>query len=56
VSSDPAYRYIYRRRVLSFIEKLLERGTQWVLFESATDTSVWAQIESDIGDLLIGGL
>src|SRR5262249_38686417 len=52
LSTDPSRRYIYQRRVLSFIEKLIETGTQWVVFESATDQSVWLQIEHDLTDLL----
>jgi phage tail sheath protein FI len=52
LSSDPACRYIYSRRVVSFVEKLIENGTQWVIFESPSDPSVWLQIEHDVGDLL----
>jgi phage tail sheath protein FI len=52
LSTDPSYRYIYRRRVMSFVETLIEHGTQWVLFESAGDRTVWLKIEHDIADLL----
>lgn len=36
LSSDPAWRYVSTRRVIDAIEKSLERGLQWMVFEPNT--------------------
>ena len=33
LSSDPSWRYINVRRLFNFVEKSIEGGTQWVVFE-----------------------
>ncbi len=47
ISSDPAWRYINVRRLFNFIEKSIELGTQWVVFEP-NDMDLWARIRRDI--------
>jgi phage tail sheath protein FI len=53
LSSDPAWRYINVRRLFSFVEKSIERGTQWVVFEP-NDSDLWARVRRDVGAFLTG--
>lgn len=47
LSSNPAWRYINVRRLFNFIEKSIERGTQWAVFEP-NDPRLWGQIRRDV--------
>ncbi len=47
LSSDGAWRYINVRRLFNFIEKSIELGTQWVVFEP-NDMDLWERIKRDI--------
>ncbi len=47
LSSDPAWRYVNVRRLFNYIEKSIERGTQWVVFEP-NDYDLWARVKRDI--------
>jgi hypothetical protein len=47
VSSDPSWRYINVRRLFNFVEKSIEVGTQWVVFEP-NDMDLWERIKRDI--------
>jgi phage tail sheath protein FI len=47
VSSDPAWRYISVRRLFNFVEKSIEGGTQWVVFEP-NDRKLWARVRRDV--------
>jgi len=47
ISSDASWRYINVRRLFNFIEKSIEIGTQWVVFEP-NDQRLWARIRRDI--------
>ncbi|MBK9710619.1 MAG: phage tail sheath family protein [Kouleothrix sp.] len=51
VSSDPAWRYINVRRLFNYVEKSIERGTQWVVFEP-NDEDLWARVRRDVGAFL----
>ena len=51
LSSDAAWRYINVRRLFSFVEKSIERGTQWVVFEP-NDPDLWARVKRDVGAFL----
>lgn len=51
LSSDPAWRYINVRRLFNYIEKSIERGTQWVVFEP-NDPNLWARVRRDVGAFL----
>jgi len=47
ISSDASWRYINVRRLFNFVEKSIEMGTQWVVFEP-NDERLWARIRRDI--------
>jgi phage tail sheath protein FI len=51
LSSDPAWRYISVRRLFNYVEKSIERGTQWVVFEP-NDQNLWAKVRRDAGAFL----
>jgi Bacteriophage tail sheath protein len=53
LSSDQAWRYVNVRRLFSFVEKSIERGTQWVVFEP-NDPDLWARVRRDVGAFLTG--
>jgi len=47
ISSDASWRYINVRRLFNFVEKSIEVGTQWVVFEP-NDVDLWERIKRDI--------
>jgi hypothetical protein len=47
LTSDPAWRYINVRRLFNFVEKSIENGTQWVVFEP-NDRKLWARVRRDV--------
>jgi len=47
LSSDGQWRYINVRRLFNFVEKSIEQGTQWVVFEP-NDMDLWERIKRDI--------
>jgi phage tail sheath protein FI len=51
LSSNPAWRYINVRRLFNYIEKSIERGTQWVVFEP-NEPRLWGQVRRDVGAFL----
>lgn len=51
LSSDASWRYINVRRLFNMVEKSIERGTQWVVFEP-NDQFLWSKIKRDIGSFL----
>ncbi|HWA72757.1 MAG TPA: phage tail sheath C-terminal domain-containing protein [Polyangiaceae bacterium] len=51
VSSDPDWKYVNVRRLFIFVEKSIERGTQWVVFEP-NDTATWARVRRSVSDFL----
>ena len=51
LSSDPAWRYINVRRLFNFVEKSIENGTQWVVFEP-NDRKLWARVSRDVSAFL----
>jgi phage tail sheath protein FI len=53
LSSDPAWRYINVRRLFNYVEKSIERGTQWVVFEP-NDPDLWARVKRDVEQFLTG--
>jgi hypothetical protein len=53
LSSDPAWRYVNVRRLFNYVEKSVERGTQWVVFEP-NDRNLWARVRRDVGAFLTG--
>src|SRR5256885_129712 len=53
LSSDPAWRYVNVRRLFNYVEKSIEHGTQWVVFEP-NDYELWARVKRDVGAFLTG--
>jgi hypothetical protein len=51
LSSDPAWRYVNVRRLFNYVEKSIERGTQWVVFEP-NDYDLWARVRRDVTSFL----
>ena len=46
ISSDPSWRYINVRRLFNFVEKSIDGGTQWTVFEP-NDQTLWSAIRRD---------
>jgi uncharacterized protein len=51
LSSNPSWRYLNVRRLFNYVEKSIERGTQWIVFEP-NEPRLWAQIVRDVGSFL----
>jgi len=51
LTSDPAWRYINVRRLFNYVEKSIENGTQWVVFEP-NDRKLWARVKRDASAFL----
>ena len=51
MSSDPLWKYINVRRFFIFIEKSIEQGTQWVVFEPNNE-KLWARVIQTISQFL----
>ena len=51
LSSDPAWRYINVRRLFNYVEKSIENGTQWVVFEP-NSRKLWARVSRDVSAFL----
>jgi uncharacterized protein len=47
ISADPEWRQINVRRLFIFLERSIERGTKWVVFEP-NDAKLWKSIERNI--------
>jgi len=52
-SSDPDWQYISVRRLFIYIEKSIQQGTQWVVFEQ-NDPTTWARVVRSVSDFLTG--
>ncbi|MBL9135551.1 MAG: phage tail sheath subtilisin-like domain-containing protein [Verrucomicrobiales bacterium] len=50
-SGDPLWKYVNVRRLFIFLEKSIERATQWVVFEPNTQR-LWGRIRQTISDFL----
>ncbi|KQW50723.1 MULTISPECIES: phage tail sheath subtilisin-like domain-containing protein [unclassified Roseateles] len=60
VSSDPEWKYVNLRRYFTYLEHSIDKGTQWVVFESHGE-ALWAQVRAAVSDFLfnewrMGGL
>lgn len=53
LSSDPAWRYVNVRRLFNYVEKSIEIGTQWVVFEP-NDPNLWSRVKRDVDAFLTG--
>jgi phage tail sheath protein FI len=52
-SPDPDWKYISVRRLFIFVEKSIQQGTQWVVFEP-NDEPTWARVRRSVSDFLTG--
>lgn len=52
-SADPDWQYINVRRLFIFIEKSIQQGTQWVVFQP-NDQTTWARVIRSVSDFLTG--
>jgi phage tail sheath protein FI len=51
ITSDPSWKYINVRRLFIFIEKSIEEGTQWAVFEPNND-ELWARVSQSVSNFL----
>lgn len=51
ISSDPEWKYVNLRRYFAYLERSIEKGTQWAVFENNNDT-LWANVRRTIEDFL----
>jgi uncharacterized protein len=51
LSSDPAWRYLNVRRLFNYIEKSIQQGTQWVVFEP-NDYDLWQRVKRTVNSFL----
>ncbi|HUH11951.1 MAG TPA: phage tail sheath subtilisin-like domain-containing protein [Longimicrobiales bacterium] len=51
ISSDPEWKYVNLRRYFAYLERSIDRGTQWVVFENNGDT-LWANVRRTVEDFL----
>ncbi len=51
ISSDPEWKYINVRRYFAYIEKSIDKGTQWVVFENNNER-LWSNVEQTVKDFL----
>jgi phage tail sheath protein FI len=52
-SPDPEWEYISVRRLLIYVEKSIQQGTQWVVFEP-NGQATWSRVISSVSDFLTG--
>jgi phage tail sheath protein FI len=52
ISSDPEWKYVNLRRYFAYIERSIDRGTQWAVFEPNGE-QLWANVRSTIYDFLL---
>lgn len=50
-SSDPEWKYVNLRRYFAYVERSIDRGTQWAVFEPNGD-ALWANVRQTIQDFL----
>jgi Bacteriophage tail sheath protein len=51
ISSDPEWKYVNLRRYFAFLERSIEKGTQWVVFENNNE-ALWAKVRRTVEDFL----
>ncbi len=52
ISSDPEWKYVNLRRYFAYLERSIERGTQWAVFEPNGER-LWANVRTTIEDFLL---
>jgi len=53
LSPDPEWKYVNIRRHLTYLERSIDKGTRWVVFEP-NDEALWAKVRQKITDFLTG--
>ena len=52
ISSDPEWKYVNLRRYFAYLERSIDRGTQWAVFEPNGEL-LWANVRRTIEDFLL---
>jgi phage tail sheath protein FI len=52
ISSDPEWKYVNLRRYFAYLERSIDRGTQWAVFEPNGE-ALWANVRRTIQDFLL---
>ncbi|WP_332878892.1 phage tail sheath family protein [Massilia sp. S19_KUP03_FR1] len=52
ISSDPEWKYVNVRRYFAYVERSIDKGTQWAVFEPNGE-ALWANVRATIRDFLI---
>lgn len=51
ITSDPEWKYVNLRRYFAYLERSIEKNTQWVVFEN-NSTPLWTNVRSTVEDFL----
>ncbi len=51
ISSDPEWKYVNLRRYFAYLERSIDRGTQWAVFEPNGE-QLWANVRQTISEFL----
>ena len=51
ISSDPEWKYVNVRRYFAYLERSIDRGTQWAVFEPNGE-ALWGNVKETISDFL----
>lgn len=52
ISSDPEWKYVNLRRYFAYLERSIDRGTQWAVFEPNGE-ALWANVRRTVEDFLM---
>ncbi len=52
ISSDPEWKYVNLRRYFAYLERSIDKGTQWAVFEPNGE-ALWANVRRTIEDFLL---
>ena len=52
ISSDPEWKYVNLRRYFAYLERSIDKGTQWAVFEPNGD-QLWANVRRTVEDFLL---
>jgi phage tail sheath protein FI len=52
ISDDPEWKYLNIRRYFCYLEKSIDRGTQWVVFE-VNDQGLWNRVRATVSGFLL---
>lgn len=52
LSSDPEWKYVNLRRYFAYLERSVDKGTQWAVFEPNGE-ALWANVRATIRDFLV---